>query len=620
MIYNKFNKIKDELGILANEIFNITSEQIFLDRIVTAQNRLNNEKMNVLVVGEFSRGKSTFINAIIGKQVLPSSVNPTTATINVLEGNGLDNMVVNYIDGKTETINLPEDKVKKFLDSYVTVNNNDVDKIEKIKLNISGNLETWDCILVDTPGVNDLDEAREEITFKYLCEADACIVLLDAQQPLSESERRFIQSKVLTNDINRLLFVINRIDDIDENPNGENFNRIKEYVFKLIKENFPEIHEPNIFGVSSRETLKARHKNTENKWEEDFRSFEKHAINFVSSNATIGKIPQHIQRLNKILYDIENYLYEENKKLNCSDDELEYMFEKLKNEENILKINMKEIEMIIESEKVLLQKEISKVSKKEFEVLKVNLVNEANNVNSEEKFNNLKNNMSYGMRQVTEKLSKIIYDHREKLQNEFYSSLNKILKENNIETSLTTMSSKAINFDVKSSEELSYSVGQTYISSSSSSEISDSEAEVAVLSGICGLVGGVLFGGGIGIIAAIIGAGFFSGLIEDDNDVAEAKRKTVEMMKNIINQINNIVRNAEAKASEIAMKEINEISEEYMELLNNRILIIEKSLNRKQNDLERRKNNLEESINEVNEKIIKCKEIREKLNMIEREL
>ena len=57
-----------------------------------------------------------------------------------------------------------------------------------------------------------------------------------------------------------------------------------------------------------------------------------------------------------------------------------------------------------------------------------------------------------------------------------------------------------------------------------------------------------------------------------------------------------------------------------MELLNNRILMIEKSLNNRQDDLEKRKYNLEESKNKVNEKIIKCREIREKLNAIEREI
>lgn len=615
---NRFIIIKEELNKISKELWNITAEDIFKERIDTAQKRLNIEKMNVLVVGEFSRGKSTFINAIVGKQVLPSSVNPTTATINILEGNNLNNMTIYYRNKENETVDLPNEKLKDFLDSYVTVQNEEALEIEKIELNISGNLEEWNCVLVDTPGVSDLDEAREEVTFKYLSEADACIVLLDSQQPLSESERRFIKDKILTNDINRLLFVINRVDDIDDVPNGKNFIRIREYVIEMLKKTLPELKEPIVFGVSARETLKARHKNLESSWEKDFSKFENEAIKFVSNNAIAGKIPQHISRLKNICKDMHVYLSAELSKLNCSNEELEYLFEKLNNEAKILKLNMKDIALIIENQKNELAKEINKLSKKEFGDLKVKLVNEANGVNNEDKFNILKTHMSQGMRNTTEKLSKVIYEHREKLQDLFYANMNKILKENSMDTSIMSISNKEISLDVKNVEQnLSYFINNN---NSNSGEISDEDAASFAIGGVCGLIGAALFGGPVGIIAAVIGAGFVSGMFEDSKAEEEAKQKTKNMILNIISQINSIVANAEKKASEIAACEINEIASDYKEMLNNRINMIEKSVSNRENDLQNRKNNFESTKTEIEGKIEYCKSISLQLEEFEGEI
>ncbi|SFC29184.1 dynamin family protein [Clostridium uliginosum] len=613
---NRFIEIKDELHKITEELVDSAFEQFFIDRITSAKERLNDEKMNILVVGEFSRGKSTFINAILGKQILPSSVNPTTATINILEGSNLNNMNVYYRDRDSETIDLPNEKLKDFLDNFVTVKNEEVAQIERIKLNVSGNLEEWNCVLVDTPGVNDLDEAREEVTFKYLSQADVCIVLLDSQQPLSESERRFIKDKVLKNDINRLLFVINRIDDIDEMPDGNNYKRIREHIIGIIKETLPELEYPKVFGVSARETLKARHKNIDSEWEKSFKSFESEAIKFVSNNAVAGKMPQHIKRLKNICNDIQAYLKGELLKLECSNEELDFLFEKLATEANILTINLKDIMLIIEKEKIELQKEITSVSKTEFDKLKVKLVNQANTINSEEKLNMLKTDLSSGIRSITEKLSKIIYDHKEKLQEKFYNNLNKILKENNLETSLITTSNNQVNLEVKDIDEL------TYTSNNNSKKEKNEEADVRslALGGVCGLVGAALFGGPVGVIIAVVGANYIDDVLKESKSGDEAKNHARNFMKNIIVQIDAIISKSQAKAGEIAAHEINEISCEYKEVLNNRLIMIEKSLGNKEKDLKNRKENLDNSKVEIKEKIENCNGIVLKLQEFEGEL
>src|SRR5690606_37268854 len=106
-------------------------------------------------------------------------------------------VTVLYEDDSSTAVDLPEEGINKFLDSIVTVSNKEAHRVKLVTIAVPGPMEQWNCVIVDTPGVNDLDEMREEVTYNYLRNADACIVLLDSQQPLSESERRFLEEKVL---------------------------------------------------------------------------------------------------------------------------------------------------------------------------------------------------------------------------------------------------------------------------------------------------------------------------------------------------------------------------------------------------------------------------------------
>src|SRR4029078_4361396 len=66
--------------------------------------------------------------------------------------------------------------------------------------------------IVDTPGVNDINEQRADITYGYLPRADAAVFLLDATQILTASERQFLEERILRSTRERLLFVVAKAD------------------------------------------------------------------------------------------------------------------------------------------------------------------------------------------------------------------------------------------------------------------------------------------------------------------------------------------------------------------------------------------------------------------------
>ncbi|MDP2345587.1 MAG: dynamin family protein [Deltaproteobacteria bacterium] len=176
--------------------------------------RVQSEPFRVVVIGEFSRGKSTFVNALVGEKVLPSSVRPTTAVITVIRHGSPRSAVVQWRDAgrPSEVVSLPEGAAAKELDRIVTTKNASPEEVARVEITLPLPHFGLPFELVDTPGVNDIDTAREEITYGYLTRADAALMLLDMHQPFSASERRFLVEKVLGNDLRKILFVVNKID------------------------------------------------------------------------------------------------------------------------------------------------------------------------------------------------------------------------------------------------------------------------------------------------------------------------------------------------------------------------------------------------------------------------
>ena len=207
--------------------------------------RMANDNFNVAIVGEFKRGKSTVINALLGKNILPVDVLPTTATLNKITYNVTPFVTVEYKDGRKEQIGIEE------LDNYVTkLTRESEERAKTIKeavvyypINYCKNGVT----IIDTPGLND-DADMTEVTMSVLPTIDAALMVIMAQAPFSESERDFLESKIITSDLGRVLFVVTGIDLLDE----EDVDRVLENIKRRIQEHVLKKAE-SVYGVDSRE-------------------------------------------------------------------------------------------------------------------------------------------------------------------------------------------------------------------------------------------------------------------------------------------------------------------------------------------------------------------------------
>ena len=142
--------------------------------------------VRVAIVGEFNAGKSTFINAVMGADVAPTGVLPTTATLHHLRYAPDPFARIQFYDGDVKERIVPSTELRAALKASDTAN---VKRVE-ILMPIASLTRVE---ILDTPGFNAPDQRHTDAARSAFEEADAAIWLLDANQPLKQSERRILE-------------------------------------------------------------------------------------------------------------------------------------------------------------------------------------------------------------------------------------------------------------------------------------------------------------------------------------------------------------------------------------------------------------------------------------------
>ncbi len=219
------------------------------DVLETRLPKLDDERFTIVVLGEFNHGKSTFINALLGGPVLPTGITPTTAVLSHITQGAKIGAAIVLDSGERKTID-----VKKLAD-WLTVEGlagkapagEGVHHVGELDAHPRPILDDR-VTIVDTPGVNDINEQRAEITYGYLPRADAAVFLLDATQILSASERQFLEERILRSSRDRLLFVVAKADLLDAAELEETLAFARKHLAAIVPE-------PVVLPVSARRAL-----------------------------------------------------------------------------------------------------------------------------------------------------------------------------------------------------------------------------------------------------------------------------------------------------------------------------------------------------------------------------
>ncbi len=196
------------------------------------------EPFSLVVLGDFKRGKSTIINAILGKSIAPVNVAPETFTINSISYG--ETPIAEAVLSNGQRIMLTADDLQR--ERLEKLTRAFPDSLEYI--DIRDNAEILKEIrIVDTPGLSDLDCLDKQVQ-DYLVNADAIVYVASALSPFSESEQLFLATHIRPMSFSKLFVLVNMIDAMGSMKDIEKIiNRVSERCEQIVPNAF-------VYGVS----------------------------------------------------------------------------------------------------------------------------------------------------------------------------------------------------------------------------------------------------------------------------------------------------------------------------------------------------------------------------------
>ena len=252
--------VKKIIGYL-NQILGMSFVQnfpIYKEQFESLRDRVSDKSFRIAVVGEFSSGKSTFVNALIGKDVLTHGARETTATITEIENNpdkySANSFDVYFENGSVEKgINLNKEKIIE----YTTTHSKEYKVVEKInKVVIKSHILDTNIpmVFVDTPGLNGVADHHRERTYEQIQRAHACIYLIP-MRGLSDTDIQF--TKEISKYQENIIFVQNFIDQLEEEGESVEAKLAEQRSLLESKGNLKKIR---LIAVSARNALLAEDK------------------------------------------------------------------------------------------------------------------------------------------------------------------------------------------------------------------------------------------------------------------------------------------------------------------------------------------------------------------------
>ena len=267
---SSFKDLKHNLENIINELKTDLTNKEILGELENTNNYLNDQKFSIGITGVMNAGKSTMLNALMGREILGSAVVPETANLTIVKHNPTDNAKVYYWneqewdrikksasqlesmkDFVEETNRIFGDNLKNYIRPVSRFDEIDIKDLSSYtsaeasgkKCNLVKYVELGSKLdflsdgieIVDTPGLDDPVIQREEITKEYISQCDMMIHLMNVSQSATLKDVEFIIDALLYQNISKLLVVITRADTVSKEQLEEVIKYTKTSIEKQLK-------------------------------------------------------------------------------------------------------------------------------------------------------------------------------------------------------------------------------------------------------------------------------------------------------------------------------------------------------------------------------------------------
>lgn len=224
------------------------------NQIARIKAKKNDKLLNLSVIGEFSTGKSTFINALLGKELLASSaMQGTTVASTVIEYGSTYRLDVEYLNNMPpQSLSFTTfERLKTALQTYTTLPSI-AKTLKSVHVFMPLEILHHDFRIIDTPGTNVTEAWHEDVTIRTLKESsDLSIILLSASKQLTSTFRTFVDT-YLTDILPQCIFVVTKVDEL----RTRECKRVLSYIKTTTESEF-ELKDAVVLPFSSLQVLEA---------------------------------------------------------------------------------------------------------------------------------------------------------------------------------------------------------------------------------------------------------------------------------------------------------------------------------------------------------------------------
>ncbi len=346
----RFQKHHKELDYFCYRLFQIVQDcqergflaYTLIDEVGKVSKQLQSQSFRLAVVGEFSQGKSTLLNALLGEEIQPVREIPCSGAVTVLKYGIQKRVICRYKDGREEEIPFSEYQLKATISEDAALGclsdelaHSDIEEIifehPDLELCSSG------VEIIDSPGLNEHAE-RTAITQRILKDTDAVIFLTNASRSLTQGERDLLQDLKIQlnhgkeNEPANNLFVVGNFMDLVRTEKGR--EQVQERIKRFVQRENPLITGENrIHFISAQAALDAFLQGNEDEYSKSFDNFTQSVENFlinergvIKNNRSVADIGYLVQKTLNGLEQAEQIL---DGKVNISEAEKLKIFEQI---------------------------------------------------------------------------------------------------------------------------------------------------------------------------------------------------------------------------------------------------------------------------------------------------
>jgi len=285
----KLLHILDAVGVIATLQEAQASQSAALLREKVEQNRFY-----LTVVGQFKRGKTTFLNALLGAEVLPVAILPLTSVVTMLRYGQQPGAEVVFQSGIRSTIPLNE------LADYVTEKGNPKNqrKVSHVVVVYPSEYLRGGVALVDTPGIGSVYTHNTQATYDFLPQVDAAIFVTSPEPPITNTEIEFLSA--LAGHVRKVFVVLNKTDLVS----ADQLHEVLDFTRRSLPESIGAAAN-SVIAVSAAQALKAKEQGDQALFgASGFQRLEENLAGFLASEKTLVFYAAVTRNVRKLIADL----------------------------------------------------------------------------------------------------------------------------------------------------------------------------------------------------------------------------------------------------------------------------------------------------------------------------